>query len=467
MRFPADAGAPAALEGERLHNFHAIAPAEAEGAGVTRRSHRIAPQKQPLGARPDPVEHAPLAVFAQQVAIAVAEKTAGAGAELHQARTVASRFRAFDLANVGLVIRHAEVFRPILGRNLDGQTRGHGGIYHGLVHALGVHIDLDLATAGGHAVEHRLPELVAAFLHTTLAVDPEGDAAHRRAGLQQCAHRIAAVGPVRVRGEALDGVVGMRAIDPLVAVHPEAELELHAASHRLLADEAEHLEVAIALGIGQLRYPHTVAGNIEQERVGKEKVGVRDAAEKVVADAETQVEAVEALGGQHGEVVRPHFTVVVPGLVFDVAGEETGDASDRIGGAFRNGRGEGERAGGVGSVPDAIRQFEEGIDQSTRVLSDGEHDVATGHFCGTERQALVHGRRKSPLVAGGDDAEVVGCLRDTVDDAPLDATGSERAGQFSGSPATGRRRCHRVSGIEDDGGGTRGGTCGPGSRGGA
>ena len=165
-------------------------------------------------------------------------------------------------------------------------------------------------------------------------------------------------------------------------------MEFQAAGHGLLADELQHFEIAVALGIGQLRHAHVVAGNVEQERVGKEKVGVRHAAEKVVADAETQVEAVEALGGEHREVARPHFAVVVPGLVFDVAGEEAGDAADRVRGAFRNGCGNGESAGNVGQVPDAIRQFEEGVDQSARILAGGEHDVAAIHFRRTQREAL-------------------------------------------------------------------------------
>jgi hypothetical protein len=45
-------------------------------------------------------------------------------------------------------------------------------------------------------------------------------------------------------------------------------------------------------------------------------------ADEVIADAVSQVEPVEALRCQHREIVRPHLCVVVPGLVFYLAGEE-------------------------------------------------------------------------------------------------------------------------------------------------
>ena len=53
--------------------------------------------------------------------------------------------------------------------------------------------------------------------------------------------------------------------------------------------------------------------------------------EEVVADAEREVEAVEALRGQHRQVRRPHLAVVEPGLVFDVAREQPRDAADGVG----------------------------------------------------------------------------------------------------------------------------------------
>ena len=86
-----------------------------------------------------------------------------------------------------------------LGEIFTGRPVRDAEIDHGLVHALGVHVDLDLAAARGDALEHGLPELVAALLDAALAVDAEGDAADRGAGLQQRAHGIAAIGAVRFR----------------------------------------------------------------------------------------------------------------------------------------------------------------------------------------------------------------------------------------------------------------------------
>ena len=135
--------------------------------------------------------------------------------------------------------------------------------------------------------------------------------------------------------ESFDGVVRMRAVLPLVAVHPEAQLELEAVGGGLLADEAQRFEIAVALGVRQVRGADVVAGHGEEERVGEEEIGVGDRAQEVVADAEAEVEAVEAVLREHGEVVRPHLAVVEPGLVFDLAGEKALDAADGVGGPLR------------------------------------------------------------------------------------------------------------------------------------
>src|ERR1035438_6285146 len=106
---------------------------------------------------------------------AVAALGRGGGVDANQSlATFPPRFGPLHLADIGLVIGHAQVLAPVLRRNLDGKSRGHCRIYHRLVHALGVHVDLDLAPAGGHALEDGLPKLVAAFLHAALAVYPKG-----------------------------------------------------------------------------------------------------------------------------------------------------------------------------------------------------------------------------------------------------------------------------------------------------
>ena len=73
----------------------------------------------------------------------------------------------------------------ILRRDVDRHTGGDGQVDHRLVHALGVHVDLDLSAAAHDAFEDRLPELIAALRHAAFAVHAERDAADRGAGFQQ------------------------------------------------------------------------------------------------------------------------------------------------------------------------------------------------------------------------------------------------------------------------------------------
>ena len=107
-------------------------------------------------------------------------------------------------------------------------------------------------------------------------------------------------------------------------MHPKAELELHAASYGLLGDELQHLEIRVALAVGQLGNAHVVAGNGHQERISEEEICVGDLPDEVVADAQRQIETIEPVRRQHRQILRPHLAIVVPGLVFHVAGEEPG-----------------------------------------------------------------------------------------------------------------------------------------------
>src|SRR5262245_23662145 len=109
------------------------------------------------------MENTPLTIFAQEIAVAVTEETAGTGAQFHETRGRAVLARPLLLADLGLVVGQAEVLGPELRRDFHRLLRAERGVDHPLVHALGVHIDLDGASARGDAVEHRLPELVAAF----------------------------------------------------------------------------------------------------------------------------------------------------------------------------------------------------------------------------------------------------------------------------------------------------------------
>src|SRR5215204_5923835 len=105
------------------------------------------------------MQHSPLAIFAHQVAVAVAREAARSGTERHEACCGAAFTRPLLLTDVGLVVWQAEVLRPELRRDLHGLASAERRVDHVLVHALGMHIDLDLTAARSHAFEHLLPEL--------------------------------------------------------------------------------------------------------------------------------------------------------------------------------------------------------------------------------------------------------------------------------------------------------------------
>ena len=96
-------------------------------------------------------------------------------------------------------------------------------------------------------------------------MDAKRNAADRGAGLEEGADGIAAIWTVGFRGETLDSLAGMRTVDPLVAVHPQAELKMEAARGGLVADVAQRSQVAVALSIGELRYSHAVPRDRKEE----------------------------------------------------------------------------------------------------------------------------------------------------------------------------------------------------------
>src|SRR3954452_10496348 len=100
-----------------------------------------------------------------------------------------------------------------------------------------MHVDLYLAAACCHTFEHRFPELVASLCDAALSVHAKGNPADLRDRLQQGSDGIPAIRSVSFRSEAFDGVVRDGARDPAIAVHPDAQLEIHSARHRLFAYE--------------------------------------------------------------------------------------------------------------------------------------------------------------------------------------------------------------------------------------
>src|SRR4029079_5755430 len=114
---------------------------------------------------------------------------------------------------------------------------------------------------------------------------------------------------MQVPVQSLDRVIGIGAVDPIVSVHPQTNIELKTPHHALFADVSEHLQVAITLFIGQLRDAHLVPRYAEQKGIGKEEVSICDFPDEVIADSKCQVEAIEPLRYQEIEIGRPHGPV--------------------------------------------------------------------------------------------------------------------------------------------------------------
>ena len=166
-------------------------------------------------------------------------------------------------------------------------------------------------------------------------------------------------------------------------------------------------EVRVALGIGQLRNAHVVAGYRHQERIREQEVCVGDLPDEVVADAKRQVEAIEPVRRKHRQILRPHLAIVVPGLVFHVAREETGPTANAIVWLLDQGFCWKERR----SILRAICQVEEGEHKPTSIVSDRQKRPASRHeserfgrvgnrYAGALQQVLCSGRARS----GGNDA---------------------------------------------------------------
>ena len=77
--------------------------------------------------------------------------------------------------------------------------------------------------------------------------------------------RVARVRRLGLRRQPLDGMVGFRAVDPPVGMRPQSELEIEPARRRLVADETQHRQVVIALGVGQVRLLAETAASYSRE----------------------------------------------------------------------------------------------------------------------------------------------------------------------------------------------------------
>ena len=359
-----------------------------------------------------------LAIVAQEVGVAVAGVAERSLAERHQAAADLPFDRHLEVADRSLVIRQPQMLRPVLRRDVDRHAGGERALDHRLVETLGVEVDLDPPSASLHAVEHRLPELVAALFDPALAMNPQGDGGDRGTGAQDGGKGVATVGSMRVRPETFDEVTRARAVGELVAVHPHTELEVHAAGNRLLADEAQRVQVAVALGVAQIGDANTVAGDVDEERIQEQAVAVGDLLQRVVPQAEAEVQPIEARAGQHRQILRPHLAIGEPRRVELGAGELPHHAADEVGGMLDHRRGLGQGADRIGAVAHAIGELGQCVTQAARIGAAGDRHASSRHARREDREAFRPladrhtlprqcGLREWTRMAGGDHAHLV------------------------------------------------------------
>ena len=166
-----------------------------------------------------------LAALLEEVAVAVAreESRAGTKAEWSVGRSRVVGIGNLESADVGLVVAEALVLGGILGSQCYRHAGGHGDVNHGLIDALGMHVDFDFAAAVRDGFKERLPERVTAFGNAALAVDAHGEALNFRALLQDDGQGVAAVCSVRFGSQSLDVVIRAWTVGPLISVGPDTQ----------------------------------------------------------------------------------------------------------------------------------------------------------------------------------------------------------------------------------------------------
>src|SRR5271156_1800609 len=205
----------------------------------------------PLCPRPQPEEQLVEAAFTQKVRIAVTREAASAIAYAEDARLHAVRLRYLQLSNVRLVIAKALVFRGVLSSQLDRHAGIGGHVDHDLVYSLGVHVNFDCSAATGNGFEQRLPEGITSFRNSALPVHPQREPLNLWARMEQDGQRIAAIRRMRLRCEALDAMMCLWAIRPLISMCPESELELQPTRARLCGDKTQHLQILFSFVRGK------------------------------------------------------------------------------------------------------------------------------------------------------------------------------------------------------------------------
>ena len=159
------------------------------------------------------------------------------------------------------MVRHPQMFCPVFWRNGDLQSGCKGHVDHVLVHPFCVHIDGDSPATGGNSVKYGFPKVITSLVHTTFAMYPKSDPTNGRTGFQKFANGITAIGGMGFGRQPFDCIIGVRTVEPFIAMHPESQLKFHPTRNSLLTNVFEHFKVVVAFLVGKLWHPDIVARN--------------------------------------------------------------------------------------------------------------------------------------------------------------------------------------------------------------
>src|ERR1700733_3523126 len=190
-----------------------------------------------LRSRPQAKQQLIPAALLQEIGIPVAGKSPRPIADAENPPLHAFRLRYLELADFCLVVTETLVFRRIFCSQLDRHARFRGHVDHGLVHALRMHVNFDLAATAGDGFEERFPEGVASFRNTALPVYPKREPLNLWALLHDHGQSIAGIRCMVLGSQTIDTVMRTRTVRPLVSMRPDSQLKLQSPRARLRGNE--------------------------------------------------------------------------------------------------------------------------------------------------------------------------------------------------------------------------------------
>ncbi|MGD0942434.1 MAG: hypothetical protein ABR905_22300, partial [Terracidiphilus sp.] len=100
-----------------------------------------------LRARPQAVDNAGLAALLEEIAVSVAREEPRTGTQAERSVVAAGVVGNLKSSDVGLIVSKALMLGGVLGSEGYRHTGGNGDVNHGLIDALGMHVDFDGAAA--------------------------------------------------------------------------------------------------------------------------------------------------------------------------------------------------------------------------------------------------------------------------------------------------------------------------------